>query len=237
MARLNRQRARHPASSTLFPLEDTVKSTRRAVATWAFAAINVAVFVAEISATDRGAVLKRWALFPDRFDGTLAPAVLTTLLTSAFLHAGLVHLAANLTYLIVFGRTVEGRLGPAPFALLYLGGALASGLVYVLANPGSDTPVVGASGAVSAVLGAYLFYFPTARVHVAVPLLVFFVRSWIPALLFIAIWLATQVSGLLTPGSNVAWWGHLGGFGFGCFAGFMLAAAPARPARRRKKPS
>lgn len=190
--------------------------------TWVLIALNCVVFYYEIVAPDPQAFIEQWAMYPRRFDYAVSPEALATTVTSAFLHGGLLHLLTNLVYLFVFGGRVEQRLGPPLFLVLYLAGAVAAGLTHALANPLSEVPMVGASGAVSAVLGAYTVYHPFARLQIIVPMVLFFFRVWVPALVFIVLWIVTQVSGVFSPGEGVAWWAHLGGFGFGCFAGMML---------------
>ena len=199
-------------------------------ATWALALLNAVVFYFEANHPNASAFLEAWALYPQSFEYGTDPASVLSLLSSAFLHGGILHLAANLLYLWVFGSRVESRLGAPFFLLLYLSGAAVAGLTHVITHPGSSTPVVGASGAVSALLGAYTVYFPTSRVRILAPLLgIFFhFRVWVPAMAFIALWLAGQVSGIMAstsgiqPAAAVAWWAHLGGFAFGCFAALML---------------
>jgi len=201
--------------------------------TWLLVAANVAVFIAELATHDIDRLVSRWALQPGLFAGRIDPGALSTLLTSAFLHAGVVHLAANMLYLIVFGSRVENRLGRTLFAILYITGAAAAGLGYLLAGSVDQSPVIGASGAVSAVLGAYTIFFPTARIRLVVPLVVVPVPASMPAWLFVAAWLASQISGLLSETGRIAWWGHLGGFAFGCFVAIMLGDLTA--SRRRKR--
>jgi hypothetical protein len=157
---------------------------------------------------------------------TLPPArgeILLALFTCMFLHGGWMHLIGNMWFLWLFGNNVEDRLGPARFCVLYLlGGLLASGCHWVTA-PSSTAPVIGASGAVAAVLGAYAITWPWARVHTLVFLFVFITTIDLPALLVLGVWFLGQVlSGTqqLETGAagGVAWWAHIGGF----LAGMIL---------------
>src|SRR5438874_13697019 len=126
-----------------------------------FVAANLAAFLLELSLG--GALdgfVRRWGLVPadvlDSLRGSAGPAALVTLLTSTFLHAGWLHLLSNLLYLAVFGLPVERRVGPARFALLYVASAVAGSLAYLAAQPASQTPAVGASGAIAGVIAAHL---------------------------------------------------------------------------------
>ena len=142
-----------------------------------------------------------------------------TLLTSMFLHAGLFHLVGNMLYLWIFGTNVEDVMGQGRFLLFYTLCGLAGAGAQIAADPASSIPMVGASGAIAGVLGAYLVMFPTARV-LTLFFFVFFVRVIpIPALIVLGIWLLIQLinAGQITPG-GVAWFAHLGGF----IAGLIL---------------
>jgi membrane associated rhomboid family serine protease len=160
-------------------------------------------------------------------DEQLAPDknVWLALFVSLFLHADLWHLAGNMLFLWVFGNNVEDRLGHLPFALFYVTGGLVAGLAYCVVNSSSELPVVGASGAIAAVMGAYLVWFPRARIwNVIVPL--FFLPFPLPAALVLGIWFVLQF--FTDPNSGVAWVAHVGGFLFGVFFGVMSG----RPRRR-----
>jgi len=143
--------------------------------------------------------------------------ILLSLVTCMFLHGGWLHLIGNMWFLWVFGNNVEDRLGHATFLLFYvIGGFLASACHWIV-EPGSVTPVIGASGAVAAMLGAYAITWPWARVKTLVFLFVFITIIDLPALLLLGLWFAAQIWGgtqNLMPGaaSGVAWWAHIGGF-------------------------
>ena len=141
-----------------------------------------------------------------------------TIFTSMFLHAGFLHIAGNMLYLWIFGNNIEDAMGHFKFALFYLVCGVAAALTMVLMDPTSQTPIVGASGAISGVLGAYMLLFPRARVHVVVPLWFLFYPFWVRAVWVVGIWFALQlVTAALTPPSEpgVAWWAHVGGFAAG----------------------
>ena len=202
-----------------------------------FVAANVAAFLLELSlGGELDSFLRRWGLVPaDVFDslhGSAGPAALVTLLTSTFLHAGWLHLVANLLYLAVFGLPVERRVGAARFAVLYVVSGLVGSLAYLLAQPASDVPAVGASGAIGGVIAAHLVLFPGATLGSLAPVLFFHVVESTPTLLLLLVWLATQffssVASLTASTGNAWWalWPHLGGFASG------LALAPVLRRRR-----
>jgi membrane associated rhomboid family serine protease len=145
----------------------------------------------------------------------LGIAAWQTIFTSMFLHAGVLHIAGNMLYLWIFGNNIEDAMGHVKFALFYLACGVAAALTMLLVDPTSHTPVVGASGAISGVLAAYMLLYPRARVHVVVPLVVFFYPFWVRAVWVVGIWFAMQLaSAALTPASEpgTAWWAHVGGF-------------------------
>jgi membrane associated rhomboid family serine protease len=146
---------------------------------------------------------------------------LLSLVTAMFLHGGWMHLIGNMWFLAVFGNNVEDRLGHLPFLAFYLVGGLAASACQWAGHPAGVAPMIGASGAVAAVLGAYAITWPWARVHTLVFLVIFITVLDFPALLVLGVWFvsqllnATQGGGI---GANVAWWAHVGGF----LAGMLL---------------
>jgi len=144
--------------------------------------------------------------------------ILSTLFSSMFMHGGWFHLLGNMWFLWLFGDNVEDRLGHLLYAVFYLGGGLAATACHWLGDPLSIVPVIGASGAVAGVLGAYAVTFPWARVHT---LVVFFFITVIdlPALWVLGGWFALQLlSAQMDAAGNVAWWAHVGGFAAGFVA-------------------
>lgn len=148
-------------------------------------------------------------------------------LVSLFLHGGLLHLAFNMLFLSVFGGGLEDKIGRVRFVLIYFGGGLAASATHIAFHPASMAPTIGASGAIAAVLGAYLVALPKAWVLTYFPPLFFFP---VPAPLFLLIWIAGQFysafGNLVSPGSgagaDIAWMAHLGGFGAGAFYGWRI---------------
>jgi membrane associated rhomboid family serine protease len=203
----------------LIPLGDAQRRRRLPLATWGLAAANAAAFAWELSlGPGAGAALARVAISPAEAVALSAPLALPfRLVASLFLHAGWLHLLGNLAFLLVFGDDVEGRLPRARFLALYLLSGLAAALAQIAATPHSALPLVGASGAIAGVLGAFLVLFPRARLTGVLPVgcLVLPLRS--RAFLFIPGWFALQLVGALLapPGSaagGVAWYAHLAGF-------------------------
>jgi membrane associated rhomboid family serine protease len=174
------------------------------VVTLLLIALNLAAFLVELSmGSNVDGFLRRWGLVPS--DVLANPAALVTLLTSTFLHVGWLHLASNMVYLGVFGPRVEHRLGGPRFAAIYLVGGLIGSVGYIVAQPASQTPAVGASGAIAGLIAAHLVLF----LHV--------VEST-PTLVLLLLWLVTQVFSSvasLTTSTGIAWWAHITGFGAG----------------------
>jgi membrane associated rhomboid family serine protease len=147
-----------------------------------------------------------------------------TLLTSIFLHGGWIHLLGNMLFLWIFGDNVEGRLGHFRYLLFFLVSGAAATLVQIAFQPGSRVPIVGASGAIAAVMALYLVFFPTAKVKTVVFWFIFFQIIRIPAFVFLGYWIALQVIiGFAHQGSTaggVAWFAHIGGFALGLIVAF-----------------
>ncbi len=133
-----------------------------------------------------------------------------TLFTSMFMHGSILHLFGNMLFLWIFGNNIEDYLGKIKFILFYLLSGLGASLVHIIFHSNSMTPVIGASGAVSGVMGAYLILFPTARVRTLVFVFIFITFVDIPAFIFLIVWFIFQF--LYVGGEGVAWLAHVGGF-------------------------
>jgi membrane associated rhomboid family serine protease len=156
-----------------------------------------------------------------------------TLLTSMFMHGGLLHLGGNMLFLWIFGNNVEDSMGPVRFVLFYLLAGLAADAAQILVNANSEVPSIGASGAVAGVLGGYLLLFPQARVVTVVFIIFFFTILELPAILFLGIWILQQAvfAYFDLGGSNqggVAYFAHIGGFVFGLAAIRLFASERRR---------
>jgi membrane associated rhomboid family serine protease len=161
------------------------------------------------------------------------PATWTTAFTAMFMHGGLLHLGGNMLFLWIFGNNVEDALGYVKFTLFYLLGGIAALLLQVIVGPSSQVPTIGASGAIAAVLGAYIILFPRARVVTVIFIIFFFTILELPALVVLGIWFLQQALfgyfDLANPGGGgggVAYFAHIGGFVFGLLAVRVLAKRP-----------
>jgi membrane associated rhomboid family serine protease len=145
-----------------------------------------------------------------------------------FLHGGVMHLVGNMLFLWVFADNIEATIGNIPFLLFYLAGGVLASLTHVFFNLDSNLPSLGASGAISAVLGAYLIMFPQSRVKVFVFLVVILRRITMSALAFLGIWVVIQIistvesMGIVSEGGGTAWFAHLGGLAFGLLMGLTF---------------
>ena len=209
----------------MIPLRDTIPSRSVAWVTRLLLVANVAAFGLELrQGPGLEAFIYRFGVVPAHWfisstsDFLDWPRLFLNLVTFQFLHGGFLHLASNMLYLWIFADNVEDRLGHGRFLLLYLGGGVVSAVVQLLMTPHSSVPMVGASGAIAAVLGAYLLMFPSARIVTLIPLWLFWETIEIPAFLFLGFWFLLQwVEGLTTIGQvadtgGVAFWAHIGGF-------------------------
>jgi membrane associated rhomboid family serine protease len=213
----------------MIPLYDTLRSRRFPIVNWLLIALNVLVFLYEISlspsAVDR--LTRTWGLVPSVLVGHPQVAWIT-IFTAMFLHGGWFHILSNMWVLYIFGDNVEDRMGAGRYLSFYLLSGVAAALLQSLLLRSSGVPMIGASGAIAGVLGAYLVLYPRARIASLVPILFIFTIIEIPAAIFLLFWFVSQLfSGWLTlggaNGSGVAWWAHVGGFLFGLATVFIFA--------------
>jgi membrane associated rhomboid family serine protease len=232
----------------VIPLRDANPTRRPALVTVALVVACVVAFGWELGLQSSGdAAFERaifdWGVVPGRLTdawgrGELLSAESLTLVSSQFLHAGWLHLLGNMLYLWIFGNNVEDRLGRIGFLLFYLAGGVLAGLAQVVIDPSSPIPLVGASGAIAATLGAYLVFFPGARVTSLVFLGFFYQLIQIPAAIVLGFWFVLQLlDGIgslgMTQGGGVAFFAHIGGFLFGAFVAWLLRSlGRARPSSR-----
>ncbi len=216
----------------MIPLKNDVPIGRFPSVTLALIVANVAVFlwqltIGDVSIQILGAVPSH--IMRGYAAGGLPPVA--TLLTSMFLHGGVLHLGGNMLFLWIFGPNVEDRLGHVGYLAFYLFCGLLAGVAQVLAAPLSKVPMVGASGAIAAVLGAYLLLFPRSRVLTLVFLLFFIKMMYLPAVLFLGLWFVLQLVSLPEGASGgVAFAAHVGGFLSGMILVWVFGAR--RPANR-----
>ncbi len=211
----------------MIPIRDTVHARSLSVVNWMLITLNVLAFMFMLS-LGRGSELlvNVFGVVPARFIHQHNLYNFITIFTSMFLHGGWAHLISNMLALYIFGDNVEDRMGSFRYLLFYLLCGLVAAFVHIGFNPNSSMPTIGASGAISGVLAAYVLFFPTARVITLVPL---FFLPWfieIPAMIYLGMWFFSQLlNGLFTVVSGVqafggvAWWAHIGGF----LAGMIVA--------------
>jgi membrane associated rhomboid family serine protease len=233
----------------MIPIRDDTPRFSTPYITYFIIALNVAVFLFELSVgaqshRDLNGLMFQFGVVPMRFERALAgtsqlslPALSLTILTSMFLHAGWLHIIGNMWFLWIFGDNIEDYLGHFPYLIFYLVSGFAASLTHILLNLGSKVPSVGASGAIAGVMGAYFVLYPRARVLTLVPLIIFFTFWWLPAWIFLGFWFVFQfLSGTATSiaenqgSGGIAFWAHVGGFVTGIV---LIKLMPERPGRNR----
>jgi len=214
----------------MIPLKDQIPTRRIPFINYLLIAGNIFVFVLQwLAGPNQEALIYQFALIPASFTGGIGLGNFSDIFSSMFMHAGLAHLGGNMLYLWIFGDNVEDSMGHSRFLLFYLIGGLVASLAHIFTNPMSQIPTVGASGAIAAVLGAYLVLYPRARVLTIIPLGFFLRITTIPAVIVLGLWFVLQLfSGVLSMGvpdmGGVAFWAHIGGF----VAGVILAKVFAK---------
>ena len=205
----------------MIPLYDTIRARKFPLINLALIAANVLAFLYELqlspSALER--FIFTWGSIPVDLTSHPTQAWLT-IFTAMFLHGGWFHLLSNMWFLYIFGDNVEGRMGGTRYLIFYLLSGVAAVLLQTYLLPSSQVPMIGASGAIAGVLGAYLISFPHARIASLVPILFIFTIIDVPAVIFLILWFIFQLySGLFAmqgaSASGIAWWAHIGGFIFG----------------------
>ena len=230
----------------MIPLKDNIPTRGFPVITVALIAINVAVFLLDMTTgqtvVDRGFTREGIPVLVRHHEGGLSgsyamiPAYVSTdfgrywwmIFTSMFLHANWLHIGGNMLSLWIFGNNVEDTLGKTRFLLFYLATGAAAAAAHIYSGPMSDIPTVGASGAVAGLMGGYLILFPHARILSVVPLLVISTISEVPAIMVIGFWALLQflnsswLGGGMQEGGGVAYFAHIGGFVAGILLIMML---------------
>jgi len=210
----------------IFPIgDDNIVGGYKPIVSYSLIVINVLIFLYQITLdpgqieyllTDLGSIPDEIAHGQDLF----------TLITSMFLHGGLFHLLGNMLFLWIFADNIEAVIGSTYFAIFYLFGGLFASGVHIITDLDSIIPTVGASGAISAVMGAYLIMFPKSRIKV-----LFIIKTiYVSAFVFLGLWFLQQVMsgmGSVAPetaeeAGGVAWWAHIGGFIYGLILGYFF---------------
>ena len=218
----------------MFPLRDTQPSYSTPVVTICLIVVNILVFLFEFSldAYSQNAFISTWGLIPDQFH-------VVNVLTSMFLHGGWMHVLGNMWFLWIFGDNIEDILGHGKYLVFYLLSGVAAALTQTLLNPYSRVPMVGASGAIAGVMGAYMVKFPQSRIRTLAFILFFITTFDVPAWVMLIYWFAIQVfSGVGSVGystasqGGTAFFAHVGGF----LAGILLVnvMGPKQRYTRRK---
>jgi membrane associated rhomboid family serine protease len=218
----------------MFPLRDTQPSYSKPVVTVVLIVVNVLVFLYEFSldSFSQNAFTFRYALIPDRFH-------LSNVVTSMFLHGGWMHVLGNMWFLWIFGDNIEDILGHGKFLLFYLMCGFAAAMTQVFFNPTSRVPMVGASGAIAGVMGAYMIKFPNSRIRTLIFLFIFFTMVDVPAWIMLIYWFGLQfIGGFESLASaqvaqgGTAFFAHVGGFLSGIL--FINLLRASQPYRRRR---
>jgi membrane associated rhomboid family serine protease len=228
----------------VIPLKDMTPRRSVPVVTLLLIVANAVVFFHQVSLPPRAAeaFIMTYGMVPATIQYALAGMhhvtllqAFETLFTCMFLHGGWMHIIGNMWFLWIFGGNVEDRLGAPGYLLLYLVCGIGSSVSEMIFTWGSHVPSIGASGAISGVLGAYVIFFPSSRILTLVPLFIIWFLARIPAVIFIGLWFVVQflsgVGSLGTTGADaaggVAWWAHVGGFAIGLFIALAVGRRPA----------
>jgi len=207
----------------MFPFSDDNPSSLTPIVTWSLIAACVAVFLWQLALGDTGnRAIFGFGMIPARLFGgaelpvgipTVAPTM--TVLTSMFMHGGIMHLGGNMLFLWIFGDNVEDSMGHSRYLVFYVVCGIAAAMTQAWIDPNSTIPMIGASGAISGVLGAYLVLHPQATVRTLIILGYFVTVMHIPAIIVLGVWFAMQFfSATVSPSDvgGVAFWAHVGGF-------------------------
>ncbi|MFL5311008.1 MAG: rhomboid family intramembrane serine protease [Myxococcales bacterium] len=231
----------------MIPIRDTIPHRRAPVMTWAIIAVNVAIFLYELSLPpqDLERLFYAFGVVPARYRHPewaqwmgLPMDSYWPFLTCMFLHGGWAHVIGNMWSLWIFGDNVEDKMGPWRFLLFYLLTGVAAGLTHYFLNAESAVPTVGASGAIAGVLGAYFILFPRSQIVVLLPIFFFPFFFQLPAVAYLLFWFLSQILGGAMAGlsssqvSGIAFWAHVGGFVAGV-ALHRLFISPERDRPRR----
>ncbi|MEF3169258.1 MAG: rhomboid family intramembrane serine protease [Deltaproteobacteria bacterium] len=211
----------------MFPIQDNMPRRCPPVMTWFIIGVNAFVFFLEngLSTFALDYFISIFGVVPARFtqpgwaEFHGVPSIgYLSLITCMFLHGGWLHIILNMWTLWIFGDNVEDVMGPWRFLAFYMLTGIAASLLHLFANPDSTIPIIGASGAIAGVMGAYYTLFPGARIIMMIPIFFFPFLFEVPAVLFLALWFLLQmVSGTLSivdplHAGGIAWWAHVGGF-------------------------
>lgn len=228
----------------MFPIKDTIPSREFPFVTWGIIVFTAIVFLFETSLNRRALVslFYHFGMVPARYSYPQwvpledLPSLYLPFVTNLFLHGGWMHFISNMWTLYIFGDNVEDRMGHLAFFIFYILSGIVANITHYLFNPNSPIPVIGASGAIAGVMGAYFVMFPFSRVITLIP--IFFIPYFveIPAFVYLLVWFSIQLLSssfsLVSPeaGGGIAWWAHIGGF----IGGIVLLPFFVRRRRRKR---
>jgi len=225
---------------SVIPLKDNIPTRTFPIITTALIFVNIIVFAWQhlvLRAPAGTALYTYYGLVPREFIASLVarhdllPYNIMTIFTSMFIHGGFLHIIGNMLYLWIFGNNIEDRLGHTGYLLFYLLSGVCAAAFQVLYDPSSEVPMIGASGAVSGTLGAYLLVYPRARIKTLLIIFIFIKIVDIPAVVLLTVWFFMQF--LYSNVDGIAWYAHVGGFIFGLLFAllFMVRKGHRKTAR------
>ncbi len=219
----------------MIPIRDEIKTHRTPIVNYALVVINVLVFLwMFLNTANLESIYYEYALIPANFLNGIDFGDIKDIFTSMFMHGGWMHLIGNMLYLWIFGDNIEDRLGHIGYLIFYVAGGIAAALLQTLISPSSQIPMVGASGAIAAVLGAYLVMYPNSRVYTFIPIGFYARVRLMPAVVVLGLWFLLQlISGVGSLGAldqgGTAYFAHIGGFVFGLVLGWMFKRSGREP--------
>jgi membrane associated rhomboid family serine protease len=226
----------------MIPLRSTIPPQQLPWVNYTLVGINATLFAYEVAlGPQMDSFVLAYGWVPANISQALLQGhlpALAPLLLSMFLHGGWLHLGGNLLYLHIFGGNVEDRLGHVRYFCFYYCGGVVAMLIQTYAVPFSPTPMIGASGAIAAVIGAYCVFYPTARVLTLLPRPISLRVVRVPAVFYLLFWVALQILGGASPSLGInqpvaggAWWAHVGGFVAGVILGPLFLLKKNRRSR------
>ncbi len=211
----------------MIPLKDDIPSYSRPIVTYIILGLNILIFLYEVLLGPHlDSFIKQFGLIPLYLFHPTNLFSYATLFSSMFIHGSLMHIFGNMLFLWIFADNIEDRLGHVKFLFFYLLCGIAGALLQSIVAPNSTIPMIGASGAISGVLGAYVLLFPKARILALIPFGFFLRVSYLPSVVFLGIWFLYQfilgVSSIGARGGGVAYLAHIGGFAMGLLIALLL---------------
>ncbi len=212
----------------MIPIRDQIPTRGVPVVNYLLIAANILVFILQwLAGPNQETLVYQFALIPAQVTAGVDAGDILDVFTSMFMHGGLLHLGGNMLYLWIFGDNIEDAMGSSKYLIFYLTGGVVASLTHVLTNPTSQLPTVGASGAIAAVLGAYLVLYPQSRVMTLIPLGFIMRMTMVPAVVVLGFWFVMQLlNGVLSLGGpdigGIAFWAHIGGFVVGVVFGLLF---------------